>query len=324
MNWNSQCTYCGHVNRPDSEACERCDFPVGADDAHSHAGAPPYAYAAQGAQAFHVPSVRFEGAGDVIRPMLEVFRKHFQLVLILVAVATTAEVLMSYALARAVSPGAQFVDATRVVIASPAIFPAGWSGVAFGGLATLVSSALLTGSLVHGVLDLQTVGVTSAGSCLRRGLKSLPKVFLVTLIYTVVTMLGYAMFIVPGVIFSIIFAVAVPAAVAENAGAFESFNRSSGLTTDYRWRVFGTYFLWWIAVSVVSYVVGLSFTHGGQRGTLAAVAAQALVNGVLNSTTAVLSVFVFLGLLNEKGQVLDARLLARGRGALAPNARPTL
>jgi hypothetical protein len=177
-----------------------------------------------------------------------------------------------------------------------------------------VTSTLLAGSLVYGVLDLQTAGATSAGACLRRGLKSLPKLFVITLIYKYVTLIGYAMLVVPGVLFSLIFAVAVPAAVAEKVGTFEAFNRSSGLTNGHKWRIFLTYFLWGIAVTAVSYFVGLSFTYGGQRGTFAAVAAQALVNGVLNSTTAVLSVFVFLGLLNEKGQVLDAQLLARDRG----------
>jgi hypothetical protein len=121
------------------------------------------------------------------------------------------------------------------------------------------------------------------------------------------------MLVVPGVLFSLIFAVAVPAAVAENVGTFESFNRSSGLTNGRKGLIFLTYFLWGLAVTAVSYVVSLSFTYGGQRGTFAAVAAQALVNGVLNSTTAVLSVFVFLGLLHEKGRVLDARLLAKDR-----------
>ena len=59
------------------------------------------------------------------------------------------------------------------------------------------------------------------------------------------------------------------------------------------------------------YVVTYSFKYGGRHNTLASVAAEALVVGVLNSTTAVLGVFVFLGLLHEKGEGLDARAFAQ-------------
>jgi len=313
LNWNSQCSYCGHVSHPDSEACERCDFPLGVDDAHNPAGVPPHAY--NYAHAGHVPQVRFEGAADVIGPMLEVFRKHFQLVLILVVVVTSAEVLLRYLLARAVSQDAQFVDATTGVLSSNIFSPLWLPGVGPAWLVSVAASALLTGSLAYGVLDLQTAGATSAGACLRRGLKSLPKLFLIALICKVATTFGYAMLVVPGVLVSLVLAVAIPAAVAENRRTFESLNRSSELTNGHKRLIFATYFLWGLAVIAVSYVVAYSFTYGGQRGSLAAVAAQALVNGVLDSTTAVLSVFIFLGLLNEKGQGLDARVFAQGPAA---------
>ena len=56
---------------------------------------------------------------------------------------------------------------------------------------------------------------TSAGECLKRGWKVLPRVFLVTLLYGIIVGLGYVLLIVPGVIFSLMFAVSVPAAVVE-------------------------------------------------------------------------------------------------------------
>jgi hypothetical protein len=320
LNWNPKCAYCGHVNHPDSEVCGRCDFPLGGDDARDSAGAPPppYAYdAAPRAPAGWVPSVRFRGAGDVIAPMLEVFRKHFQLVVVFVVVVTAAEALLRYGLALALAPDAGAVDAARVIEPYGFYTAEGVPGALAVWLASLAGFSMLTASFAYAVLDLQLAGATSAAACLRRGLRALPKVFLIHLMYTLATALGYALFIVPGVILSLTYAVAVPAAIAEGAGAFESFARSAELTRGYKGLVFVTYFLWWIAVAVVGYVVSASFTYGGGRYTLPYVAVDALVGGVLNSTTAVLSVFIYLGLLRENGRGLDASAFAHDTAAAA-------
>ncbi|HKG15652.1 MAG TPA: hypothetical protein VKB12_20190 [Pyrinomonadaceae bacterium] len=312
MNWNPQCAYCGHVSHPDSEACERCDFPLGVKDA----GVPPYAHgAAPRAYAGYVPSMRFEGAGDVIGPMLEVFRKHFQLVLILVVVVTSAEVLLRYALMLSMSPSADVADAAKVMPSCAVFDFAALPGGIAAWLISQAATALLSGSFAYAVLDLQHAGASSAGACLRRGLKSLPKLFLIRLMYTVATFVGYLMLVVPGVVLSVKYALALPAAVAENAGPFESFGRSSELTDGYKGLVFVTYFLWGLAVMVVGFVVTYSFTYGGPHNSLASVGAQALVQGVLNATTAVLSVFIFLGLLGENGQGLDASAFAHEAAA---------
>lgn len=318
MSWNPQCAYCGHVSHPDSEACERCDLPLGVDGAGGGAGMPPYARgAARRARAGHVPSTRFGGAGDVIEPMLEVFRKHFPLVLILVVVVTSAEVLLRYLLMVAISPSAEVADAAKVLPACAVFASDTMSGGVAVWLVSQAASALLTGSLTYAVLDLQHAGASSAGACLRRGLKSLPKVFLIKLMYTVATAVGYFVFIVPGVILSLKFALAVPAAVAENEGTFESFGRSSELTDGYKGLVFVTYFLWGLAVTAIGLVVSFSFTYGGQHNSLASVVTQALLQSVLNSTVAVLTVFIFLGLLHERGEGFDARPFARDDAAAA-------
>ena len=310
MSWNPKCAYCGHVSHPDSEVCERCDFPLGVDGAANSAGAPPRAPAG------YLPATRFRGASDVIGPMLEVFRKQFPLVVVLVIVVTSVEILLRYVMMLAMSPSsAEVADAARV-LPSCAVFTLAQVP---GGIAALLISqaatALLSGSFAYAVLDLQYAGTTSAGACLRRGLKSLPKVFLIKLMYTVATLLGYALLVIPGVIFSVAYALAVPAAVAEGAGVFKSFERSSELTTGYRGLVFMTYFLWGLAVTIISFVVSISFVYGRQQNSLAAVAVQALVQVVLNSTTAVLSVYIFLGLLREKGQGLDASAFAHETAA---------
>ena len=80
------------------------------------------------------------------------------------------------------------------------------SGLLYG-LLTLAAGALLSGALVYAVVDLQRAGRSSARACLARGLKMLPKVFIVTLLYGVIVGVGYILFIVPGVIASLMLAV---------------------------------------------------------------------------------------------------------------------
>ncbi|HVF68649.1 MAG TPA: hypothetical protein VM914_13350, partial [Pyrinomonadaceae bacterium] len=243
----------------------------------------------------------------------EVFRKHFTLVLILVVVVTAAEAHLRYALVLALALDASAVDAAQAIRPN-VFFVEGGPGVVAVSMVSLAAVSMLTASFAYAVLDLQHAGATTAAACLRRGLKSLPKVFLIQLVYTVATFVGYLIFIVPGVILNLMFAVAAPAAIAEGAGVSRSFTRSEALTRGYKGLVFVTYFVWWIAVAVVSYVITSSFSHA-ERYSLPYVAVQALVGGVLNSTTAVLSVFVYLGLLHEKGQGLDARVFAQETAA---------
>ena len=316
LSWNPKCAYCGYINHPDSEACERCDFPLGVAGAHSSAGVPP-PYAHDGAPREHagpVPSTRFRGAGDVIAPMLEVFRKHVQLVVIFVVVVTAAEALLRYVLVLALASDASAVDAARVIKPNGFYTADGVSGALAVWLVSLAAFSMLTASFAYAVLDLQHAGATNAAACLRRGLKALPKVFLIQVMYTLAIGLGYVLFIVPGVILSLAYAVVVPVAIAENAGLFKSFARSAELTREFKGLVFVTYFLWALAVIVISFVVTFSFTYGGHN-SLPFVAVQALVDSVLHSTTAVLGVFVFLGLLHEKGQGLDASAFAHDAAA---------
>lgn len=318
MSWNSKCAYCGHDNHPDLEACERCNFQLGGD-AHHSAGVPPPPHAHDApprANVGPVPSTRFRRAGDVIAPMLEVFRKHFHLVVIFVVVATAAETLLSYVLVLALASDAGALEAAQVIRRNGFFTAEGFAGGVVVWLISLASFSMLTASLAYAVLDLQHAGATSAAACLRRGLKVLPKVFLIQVMYTAAICLGYVLFIVPGVILSLAYAVVVPVAIAENTGPFESFARSAELTRGYKGLVFVTYFLWVLAVVVIGLVVNFSFTYGAHN-SLPFAAAQALVQGVLNATTAVLGVFVFLGLLHEKGQGLDASAFAHEPAAAA-------
>ncbi len=303
-----RCAVCGHINSAHAKLCDICESSLGGPDAFNDAGEQSYTYG-EGAYAsdVHIHTAPFKVVNDVIGPTLELYRKNFLLVIILVVVATLPQVVLSYGVTRlTVSTFGGPHVAGAVPPAPEGLFAAALPGAAMMWLIMVAGHAFLSASLIHAVLDLRQAGAAAAGDSLRRGLKSLPKVFLVSLMYSVAAIAGYMLCIVPGVILGVMFALVVPVAIAEGRGPVESFKRSADLTNGYRGLIFLTYFLWLIATAVIGFVINGSFAYGGDKNSLAVALPQAFVTGLLNSSTAVLAVFIYLGLLHERGHGFDA------------------
>jgi hypothetical protein len=326
---NPLCAICGHVNRPGAVTCGACDArldtegwgvgddpPGDAREPFASTGEPPWTASAPpgsgGARspADDIPAPPFKSVGDVISPMLAVYRKHFTLVGLLVLVTTVPQALLQYGFLRfagaggVVEPGAALVGfavTTGVLL---------W-------LLMLAGASLLSGALVYAIVDVQRAGGASAGDCLARGLKALPKVFLVSLLSTVVTIPAYLLLIVPGVILSLMLAVGVPAAIVEGRGPVDALKRSYELTKGYKGLIFITYFLWWILIAVLSWVVTWSFANNGNLDPLPAVLLQTTVQGMLTSTTYVLTVYIYLGLLREHRSGFQTRTFTQDAEAAA-------
>lgn len=344
---NPKCGVCGHVNRVGTAVCEMCDTRFdaagGARDASHGAGGETYgdaagsAYAGSGDEgaAFpgeerrdgglptDIPSPQFKGAGDVISPTLEIYRKHFLLVGLLVLVTTLPLVLLHYWFYVAIYSGELEGPAGGSIGA--AAVGAGIGGTLFYWILTALGNALLSGALAYAVVQIQRTGAAGAGASLTWGLTKLPKVVAVTLLsYLVmygapalvtgllVLTLGPAAFLVvlllilPWVVVTLMFSLVVPAAAVENRGVIESLTRSVELTKGNKGLIFLTYFLWSILTGVLNLLVSWSFYYGGSGSgpdvSFVALLVQMLVSGMLNSSMYVLTVYIFLGILNENRQ----------------------
>lgn len=321
---NPFCPVCGHVNRAGASACAACDArlyePAGADapepfgeerepfnsEREYSASSSESSWTAsesswtesepKGSGAWRpgepIPAPPFRNAGDVISPMLAVYRKHFTLVGILVLVTTLPEALLQYCVRNLAASGA--AHSSEGLIALAAV-----SAVLFW-LLSVAGASLLSGSLVYAVVDLQRGVRASAGECLARGLKVLPKVFVTTLVYGVVAFVGYLLLFVPGVIFSLMFAVCVPVAIIELRGPVESMMRSKEMTKGYKGLMFITYFLWWLLVFVLGILLTWSFANDGSLDMLPMLLVQTAVMGMISSSLHVLTVYIYLGLLRER------------------------
>lgn len=304
------CPVCGHVNQVGSQVCAMCDARLGA----SAPGAPPPHAPREeprpGALPTDIPSPHFQGVGDVISPTLGVYRKNFVLVGLLVLVTTLPLAVVQYGLLYVLSSGAaEMTDEVVETGAGFGMFAFTSIGALLSALLSAAGTALLSGALAYAVVELQRTGRAGFGDSLRWGLKMLPRLFVVNIFYSLTTLLGFLFFIVPGIILSLMFALVVPAAAIENRGVFESFQRSSELTRGYKGLIFLTYFLWGLLTIVVGMVITGSFAFGDTDSTLvASLFLQTLITQLLQSTTVVLTVYIFLGILNEGRHGFDNRV----------------
>ena len=94
------------------------------------------------------------------------------------------------------------------------------------------------------------------GESIARGLRRWGPVVGVTLLTTIIMALGFFLLVIPGLIASIILAVALPACVVERLGPIESMERSSALTRGYRWPIFGAF----LVVSIIALIAAALIT----------------------------------------------------------------
>ncbi len=127
--YGPRCEYCRHYNQAGARFCEACEFPL---DGDAGAGGP----SARHAPGDDTPAPPFEGAGDVLSPMLAVYRKHFTLVGTLVLVAMVPEALLQFGVMGLVTPGAVLEgpgsagigSAARSAAPKPPSARGGWDG----------------------------------------------------------------------------------------------------------------------------------------------------------------------------------------------------
>ena len=154
-------------------------------------------------------------------------------------------------------------------------------------LADGVTQMLSTGAVMHGVVQELRGRAFSAADSIRTVLRRFLPVLGLAICLILAVDLGMALLIIPGIIVNCVFAVSMPACIAERAGVFASMSRSRNLTKGHRWQTFGLV----LVVMVGGYALGMIsstvFAPIGQTGILISYAAVRVIissfNGVLAS-----------------------------------------
>ncbi|MES2098043.1 MAG: hypothetical protein V4459_14930 [Pseudomonadota bacterium] len=139
-------------------------------------------------------------------------------------------------------------------------FEGGTNPYWFGGSAVLVAialSAFCQGSLVRIVLSSIDGRQADTTEAMLSALLTLPQLFLLTLTMEVAITAATLILIVPGILLSLVWCVALPVLMGEGRGVIGSLGRSYVLTSGARGKIFGVYALFWVALFVVTLIVGM-------------------------------------------------------------------
>lgn len=123
-------------------------------------------------------------------------------------------------------------------------------------------SPLVSAMHVHAVREVREGGNPRFGSVARQGLRVLPGVAIVSVVYGVGTTLGLVALIAPGIYLMLRWAVAAQSAAIEQEGWRQALRRSGELADDHYGHVFLVIFISGVIVVVPSFLIGLAFGHG--------------------------------------------------------------
>jgi uncharacterized membrane protein len=127
----------------------------------------------------------------------------------------------------------------------------------------LLLSMLTQGALVRATVAHAEGERASLAQCLGTGLSSAVPLIGLVLLMIIGLMVGFALFVVPGIILYLMWSVAVPALVAEEQGVFAAFSRSRALTKGARWKIFGLQLLLLVLLILFTMILGIAGLAGG-------------------------------------------------------------
>ncbi|HJT41009.1 MAG TPA: hypothetical protein VJ762_11820 [Sphingobium sp.] len=133
----------------------------------------------------------------------------------------------------------------------------------------LLLSMLVQGALVRATVAHADGQRASLAQCIGTGLSAALPLIGLSILMVLGVMAGFLLFFVPGVMLFLMWAVAVPALVAEEEGVFAAFGRSRFLTKGARWKIFGLQLVLLVLIFVFSAIYGAILLAGGMASAAA-------------------------------------------------------
>lgn len=277
-----RCIQCGNVNLTAGEVCIVCGAELCPEFFEQDSAGPdpsPRVYTDD------IPP--FTGPSDGIGPTFHLFKKNLWLISKIVFV-----IVAPFEIFKTLSLGQAEID---------------WQ--LFFGLFALerVCDVLITPALFYALLKVMQTGIAPGiNEAYRWGLSKIPKLALAEFLSWILTLIGLALFIVPGIILNLAFVVVAPVILFEQGSATDALRRSWQLTKGHKVNILGASIVLGLLTSVINAVavgaVGI-FTLNGLHFWPLNVAA-AIVTDIFARALTVLSLVVYVGILRtlESGQ----------------------
>ena len=159
----------------------------------------------------------------------------------------------------------------------PGELPQNTLALLLAALAAAVGQALLVGTLLYAVFRHHLgLGAVSIGMLFSYGIQIAVPGILVSLAVALLTGVGLLLFVVPGLIFMLVFYVAVPAAVIERLSVSAALRRSIQLTEGSRWVLLAFQIIVWIVSLLLGWFIELLFRPLGLSMVAAVVIASVI------------------------------------------------
>ncbi|MGH6957808.1 MAG: hypothetical protein ACREEW_14175 [Caulobacteraceae bacterium] len=142
------------------------------------------------------------------------------------------------------------------------------------------ANAVLLGAVIHGAVSDLGGRKANFGECLATGLRFFVPLIGVGILAAVGTGLGYVLFIVPGVILSLVWSVAAPALVMERTGVLGALGRSRDLTRGHRGAILILAVIFSVGAFIAELFVGGVFGLGFGFDQAASFALKTRASGV--------------------------------------------
>lgn len=132
-----------------------------------------------------------------------------------------------------------YVASRRMLAQQPGFLPLTYLAALLG----IVERLLIVGTLTYAVYRALRRQPISWRDCFARGFAKFLPALGTAIVVGLATAVGFVLCLFPGLYVSIVYAVAIPAAVVEGGGVFAAMARSKTLTRGHIWPIFGTIFL---------------------------------------------------------------------------------
>lgn len=125
-----------------------------------------------------------------------------------------------------------------------------------GFLMFVITATILQATLIHTTVQDLNGGKATIGQSLATGLRALLPLIGLSFLFSIGVILGFMLLLVPGVMLLVAWFVAVPALIVDRTGVTGALGRSAQLTRGNRWRVFGLLVIMYVALFIISLIVG--------------------------------------------------------------------
>ena len=143
---------------------------------------------------------------------------------------------------------------------APAVFGTLHVGAfGFAWVLLLTLQYLLTAVIVFGALRYLEGNKAGFFACLMQGLRRLGPIIAIAFISTVLLIVGFLLFVVPGIIVALMICLAIPVLMVERPGVMASLSRSRELTKGYRWHLLGLFLLGMVCTALATMAAVLPF-----------------------------------------------------------------